>query len=109
MNILHIDQKILDKFGPYTLITGILLIVLGTAGIILPGMMSLSTAIFVAWMLLIGGIFWALHTYQYSPKHVMDWLKPALLLIIGGLMLYYPMNGVAIVATGRLSVNGRNG
>ena len=31
-----LDKKILDKFGSYTLVTGILLILLGTAAIILP-------------------------------------------------------------------------
>ena len=97
MNMLPIDQKVLDKFGPYTLITGILLVVLGTAGIILPGVMSLSTVIFVAWLLLVGGGIWAVHTYQYSPKNIMGWLKPFLLLIIGSLMLYYPVRGVEVV------------
>jgi hypothetical protein len=29
MNVLPINQKIFDKLGPYTLVTGILLIVLG--------------------------------------------------------------------------------
>jgi len=97
MNTLPIDRKALDRFGPYTLLTGILLIVLGTTGIFLPGVMSLGTEFFVAWILLIGGVFWAIHTYKYSPKNIMDWLKPALLLITGGLMLFYPLSGVAAV------------
>ena len=97
MNLLPLNQKVLDKFGPYTLITGISLILLGTAGIFLPGVMSLSTAIFVGWLLLIAGGFWAIHTYQYSRKHVMDWIKPTLLIIIGGLMLFYPAKGVEVV------------
>jgi len=97
MNVLPMDKKILAKFGPYTLVTGILLIVLGTAGILLPGVMSLSTALFVGWLMLIGGILWAVHTYQYSPKNVMDWIKPGLLFIIGGLMLFYPAKGVEVV------------
>jgi uncharacterized membrane protein HdeD (DUF308 family) len=97
MNILPIDKKAFDKFGPYTLITGILLVVLGTAGILLPGVMSLSTVIFVAWLLLAGGSLWAVHTYKYSPKSVMDWIKPALLFIFGGMMLFYPVSGVEAV------------
>jgi uncharacterized membrane protein HdeD (DUF308 family) len=97
MNNLLIDDKITDKFGPYTLITGVLLVVLGTAGVVLPSVMSLGTAIFVAWLLLTGGALWAIHTFKHSPKHVMDWLKPALLFIIGGLMLLYPASGVAAV------------
>ncbi len=60
MNTLPINKKILDKFGPYTLITGVLLIVLGLLGIALPGVMSLGTVIFVAWLLLTGGALWAI-------------------------------------------------
>lgn len=97
MNILSIDKKILAKFGPYTLITGILLVVLGTAGIILPSVMSLSTAVFVGWLLLVGGNLWGIHTYQYSPRNVMGWIKPVLLFIFGGLMLFYPVSGVAVL------------
>ncbi|WP_322628313.1 HdeD family acid-resistance protein [Halothiobacillus sp.] len=97
MNVLPIDKKILDKFGPYTLVTGVLLIVLGTAGILLPVVMSLSTAIFVGWLLLVGGGLWAIHTYQHSPTHVVNWIKPVLLFLVGGLMLFYPVSGVAAV------------
>jgi uncharacterized membrane protein HdeD (DUF308 family) len=97
MNILSIDKKILDKFGPYTLVTGILLIVLGTAGILLPVVMSLSTAVFVGWLLFFGGSLWAIHTYKHSPKNVMGWIKPILLFIIGGVMLFYPVLGVEAV------------
>jgi uncharacterized membrane protein HdeD (DUF308 family) len=97
MNTLPINEKILRKFGPYTLVTGVLLTILGIVGIVFPILMSLVTGVFVAWLLLIGGVFWAIHTYNYSPKSVMDWLKPALLLIIGGLVLFYPASGVAAV------------
>jgi uncharacterized membrane protein HdeD (DUF308 family) len=97
LDTLAIEQKVLDKFGPYTLITGILLIALGIAGIFLPGVLSLSTSIFIAWLFIIGSIFWAVHTYKYSPKNVMDWLKPALLLIVGSLMMFHPALGVEAV------------
>ena len=97
MSTLPVNQKILDKFGPYSLVAGILLIVLGMMGIVLPTMMSLGTAIFVAWLLLTGGAIWGIHTYKHNPAHVTDWLKPALLFVTGGLMLVYPASGVAAV------------
>lgn len=97
MSNFPIDEKNLAKFGPYTMIIGILLILLGAAGILLPGAMSVGTAIFVTWMLIVGGVFWAVHTFKYTPKSVMDWLKPVLLLISGGLMLFSPESGVAAV------------
>ncbi len=97
MSPLAIDEKALDKFGPFTLIIGILLIVLGVVGVVLPGVMSLGTVVFVAWLLLTGGILWVVHTYKHSPTHLMHWLKPILLLVTGGLMLFYPLSGVAAV------------
>ena len=90
-----IDKEVLKSFGGYTFVVGGLLILLGTIGILLPNVMSLGTDIFVAWLLLIGGAVWATHTFQYSPASVMDWLKPVVLLIIGGVMLFYPAGGVA--------------
>ncbi|MHB1100679.1 MAG: DUF308 domain-containing protein [Burkholderiales bacterium] len=95
MSILSVDTKILDKFGPHASIIGMLLIVLGTAGILLPGVMSLSTVIIVAWLFAGGGL-WAVHTYKYGQKSVMDRLKPALLFIFGGMMLFYPVSGVEV-------------
>lgn len=97
MNTPIMDKKVIEKFGPYNLFIGILLIVLGSIGISLPGVMSLSTAIFVGWLLLVGGVLWAVHTYKHSPRHVMDWLKPVLLIITGSLMLFYPIGGVEVV------------
>jgi uncharacterized membrane protein HdeD (DUF308 family) len=91
------NEKALDKFGPFTLIIGILLIVLGVVGVVLPGVMSLGTVVFVAWLLLTGGILWVVHTYKHSPTYLMHWLKPILLLVTGGLMLFYPLSGVAAV------------
>jgi len=90
-----IDKEVLKNFGGYTFVVGGLLILLGMGGIMLPNIMSLGTNIFVAWLLLIGGAVWASHTYQYSPRSVMDWLKPVVLVITGGAMLFYPAGGVA--------------
>lgn len=84
-------------FGRYTLITGILLAILGTVGILLPQVVSLGTSLLVAWLMIAGGLFWAYHTWQYNARSFMDWLKPVLLIISGGLMLLYPMSGVAAV------------
>jgi membrane protein HdeD len=92
-----IDTKVIEKFGPYTLPIGILLIVLGALGILLPALMAFSTAIFVGWILLVGGVLWATHTYQHCPTHVMGRIKPLLLIITGSLMLFYPSGGVQVV------------
>lgn len=92
-----ISEKVAEKFGSYTLTIGILLVVLGTAGIVFPVMMSIMTSVFVAWPLLVGGIIWAVHTYKHSRKNVMDWLKPALLFITGSLLILFPVSGVEVI------------
>lgn len=70
MNALPVDKKALEKVVPYTFISGILLIVPGTAGILLPGVMSLYTEIFVTGLLLTGGLMpfigWKLHKENSS-------------------------------------------
>ncbi len=95
MNASPVDENPLRNFGPYSLITGILLITLGTLGVFMPGLASLGTEMFLSWLLILGGIFWAIHTFHYDSRSVMAWLKPALLLSVGGLMLVYPVTGVA--------------
>ncbi len=93
----ELNDESIRKIGPYTLVTGILLALLGTVGIILPGLMSLFTTSFIAALFLIGATFWGYHTWKSNPRGVVDWLKPALLLLSGGLMLFYPLAGVAAV------------
>jgi len=91
------DRLILPDFGKYSLIAGILLILLGTIGIFVPQFMSLEASILIASLLLIGGIFWLIHSFQARTKEWTEWLKPVLLLITGGLMMFYPMTGVATI------------
>jgi len=84
-------------YGAHSLLIGILLVILGTAGLAAPGLMSIATAVYVAWMLIIGGAFWSYHTWKSNRGHLMDWLKPFVLILTGGLMLFYPLSGVAAV------------
>ncbi len=97
MSAQPLDDNIFRKFGSYTRVIGILLIILGVIGIVFPAIISFATGFFMAWLLFLGGIFWGVHTYKYSAKSVMDWIKPALLLITGSLMLFYPASGIAAI------------
>ena len=94
---IELNDESIRKIGPYTLVTGILLTLLGTVGILVPGLMSLFTTSFIAALFLIGATFWGYHTWKSNPRSVVDWLKPALLLLSGGLMLFYPLAGIAAV------------
>ncbi len=90
-------EQVSQRFGRYSIIIGILLVILGGLGIILPELMSLETTVFIASLFLIGGAFWLVHAFKYSLRAWSDWLKPVLLLVTGGLMLFYPLGGVAAV------------
>lgn len=90
-------EQIGRRFGGYSIFIGILLIVLGGVGMLLPELMSLQTTVFIASLFLIGGAFWLVHAIKYSLRTWSDWLKPVLLLITGCLMLFYPLSGIAAV------------
>ena len=100
-DITEIDLKnklnLTPNFGRLSLIAGILLIILGITGVILPELMSLEASILIASLFLIGGVFWLIHSFQARSKEWSEWLKPVLLLISGALMLFYPMTGVATI------------
>jgi len=95
-DIIVTKQKI-PSFDRYTLLAGILLILLGMTGIILPGVLALGTAIFFGWLLLTAGIIWVIHTFHYNHKNFSDWLKPFLLLLCGCLIIFYPLTGIEAV------------
>ncbi len=97
MQKIDLKNEVVKRFGSYSLFIGILLALLGAVGILLPEMMSLGTEVLLAWLLLLGGLFWAMHTFKYSRRSIMDWLKPILLIASGVLMVVYPLSGVASV------------
>ncbi len=92
-----VTRIILPNFGKLSAIAGTLLIVLGAIGIFLPNLVALETTLLVSGLLLVGGIFWLIHSVKYRSKEWTEWLKPALLLVIGGLMAFYPMTGIATI------------
>ena len=95
MTLFTENTTILKKFGKYSIVTGFLLLIVGTTGAILPELMALEANVFIAFFMLVGGIFWATHTFQYSRHSVIDWLKPIILLIVSGMMLYSPEQSIA--------------
>ncbi len=93
----HHDIDTLGRFGPRSLWIGVLLIIAGICGVALPVVMSAVTVAFVAGLMLIAGAIWGWHSMQHATDWS-DWLKPVLLLVVGGLMIYQPWTGVASIA-----------
>ena len=86
-----------NKFGSYSIFSGVLLIILGTVGFLLPNLMSIGTIVFISTLLIVGSLIWATHTFRYARSNIMEWIKPTLLFISGALMLFYPAGGIAAV------------
>jgi len=88
-------QSEVSYFGKHTRLIGVLLIILGAVGVIVPPIMSVITAGVVAGLLTAGGLLWAMLTFRAETKGLMDWLKPLLLLATGIIMVVYPQLGIA--------------
>ncbi|WP_291523711.1 HdeD family acid-resistance protein [Acidithiobacillus sp.] len=97
----NIEKNMLDAqirgFGRFSLMIGILLIVLGTIGVLAPVLFSFVTATLFAWLLIISGLIWGWHGFQHGSSFI-DWLKAILLLTIGVLILFQPVIGIESVA-----------
>lgn len=85
----------LEKFGKYAKVAGILFMLLGIVGILFPIFTSLITVIFVATLLFSGGVIAGYFTYMTDRDDVLGWLKSFLLIGVSFYMIYYPIGGVA--------------
>ncbi len=84
----------IQNFGRFSLIVGVILFLLGSVGIVLPVLMSITASIFIGWLMLMAGILWIYYTFKHSYKHLLDWIKPILLVAVGLLILFDPLSGV---------------
>ncbi len=91
-------QKQLQSFGPHSIWIGVLLVLLGSVGIIVPALLSLMTVGLVAGLLVAGAILWGIHTWQHNRGDFMDWLKPLLLAVTGLALMLFPLPGAASLA-----------
>jgi len=83
-------------FRRFALIAGLLLMGLGVAGVALPQLMSLLTAAFAGWILLLAGFVITYLTWQgFGGSGALRWLKPFVLVATGLLILVYPIAGAA--------------
>ncbi|MGO9444278.1 MAG: HdeD family acid-resistance protein [Thiobacillaceae bacterium] len=93
----HQYNNTAKRFGPHSFWIGAVLIVLGTFGVVLPTLMSVATVVLVAAFMLAAGTLWLWHSIKHGTGWS-DWLKPILLLFVGGLIAYQPGTGIASVA-----------
>ncbi len=93
----QIDPETLRKFKVWFKVYGVVMIILGIAAILLPGMASLATSIMVGWLLVAGGIFGLISDFSAGTKAPGFWwnlLTAALYLIAGVVLLVNPIAAV---------------
>lgn len=89
-------EVLMDKRSRKTvIITSIVLLLAGIAGIALPQIISMAVAFFAGWLLLVaGGMTFYITWYGFRDRWVV-WLKPFALIVVGLLILLHPVAGTA--------------
>ena len=95
LEISEISEAVREKRG-WFIALGIILILVGTAAMILPHIATLSTTIFIGWFLIIGGIVQAIHAFWVKDWGGFFWqLILGLLEAVAGLaLLVFPIAGI---------------
>jgi uncharacterized membrane protein HdeD (DUF308 family) len=91
----RLRQTLHDNWGVF-LVQGILLVIGGAAAILLPQVATVAFSIFLGWLLLIVGAvhFVSLLTSRQMPGFWGSLLLSALMVILGGLLIFRPLQGV---------------
>jgi len=88
------DRGLLEKFSKFSKIYGVIFILLGLIGILFPYIISLTTALVYAWLLIVSAFMIGFHTWQTNKKDWLGWLKTVVFLLVGILMVINPLTAV---------------
>jgi len=78
-------------------IAGILLLIVGAMGIILPTTLSIALDVLISILLVISGILVAYGIWHSHRGSWLAWLKPFVLIMLGLLIGFYPTAGTAVL------------
>lgn len=95
-----IEEIWLEKFSKNTQMAAVLMMLLGTAGVLLPQFFSLGLSYFIGWLLLFAAVTQAYALYHYNEQRVITWLRPLANLVVALVFLLYV--DVAIASMGLL-------
>lgn len=84
----------------WLIVWGVLLIVAGVLALLMPAIAALATALYLAWLLVLGGVFEIAHAIQTRRSRGFGWrlFSGLLTLALGGALLAVPAAGVASLA-----------
>lgn len=93
---MNTDAKELQTGGNRTLITGVLLVLLGIGAIAFPNFSTLTAEIWIGWLLVFSGVTKLVYAFQSRAEGGFIWklLLSLLYIATGGLLIAYPLQGV---------------
>jgi len=94
---MNVNKNLVDSFKKHAKIGGYLLIFIGVVGIIFPQLMSITTVMLVAYLMMFAGVSIGLLTYKSNKEDWVGWLKSFILLLSSFLLLFYPMLGAVAI------------
>ena len=77
--------------------TGIVLVLLGLLGIVLPEVLSVTIALLASVLLIAAGVISGYAVWSSYRRDGLAWLKPFVLIVLGLLLLFYPGLGAAAI------------
>ena len=90
---IDINEGIIDKLQKYAKVGGVIFLILGTIGILFPTFMTMSTVIFVSYLMFFAGISGVILTWMSNPNDWTGWLKSFALIVVAAYMMFYPVQG----------------
>jgi len=85
----------LEVFKKNAKTVGVILMVIGFLGAVFPVAASLTTVVFVAWLLLFAGTLTGYFTYKSDAGDWRGWLKSLIFIGVGIYMIVNPAGGIA--------------
>ena len=77
--------------------TGVLLVLIGLAGIIVPSVMGLAISLLIAVLLLLAGVLSGYVAWSSYNRAGPGWMKSIILVVLGLLLAFYPQAGTAAI------------
>lgn len=90
-----IEKIWLEKFANDSKKAGIVMMLIGMAGFLVPQLFSVTLSYFVGWLLLFGAFTQGYSAYQHKDHHVASWLRPFLNMAAALIFLIFTDVGVA--------------
>ncbi len=91
------DKETLKRQSGLIIGLGVVMALIGVAGMVAPTIFSLAVVSFLAWLFLFSATVQGYATYKSYRGSFSAWLKPVLSLIASVLLLLFPVEGVAAV------------